>query len=302
MAPTNDTRIAQALEILQKCLRTLVEERMRSEYNDLWLQKACLSLTNFRASYAGRVNLDVQALIRIATDKQHTVLHNSFSRRELNFLYELWDIRNRHAHQNPFDKRDVERALDTMELFLQSIQSPEAARIALLRSSLTPTAQKAATLIPSVPEAPVAQCWQLSVGPNGLQRGVRLFRYLAERANCGRAIGISYSHFLAFLHAKGSFREVAGRNYLPSDSGAIIELAWSVTAANGGRIPVTGAGRTVQSGMDSFIWASSAPYDRSEKAWHNPKCTLPYSRTDWKTVFPDGVRRMISPDELGKVA
>jgi hypothetical protein len=134
-----------------------------------------------------------------------------------------------------------------------------------------------------------------------VQRGVRLFRYLAEQANRGRAVGIAYGDFIAFLHKKESFRDVAGRNYLPSDSGAAIELAWSITEAGGGRIAVTAAGRKIDCGMDTFIWASSSPHDRPERAWHNPKCVLPYSRADWKAVFSDGLRRLIKPDELARL-
>jgi hypothetical protein len=75
MVPTNDQRIAQALNVVQKCLRTFVEERMRTEYKERWLEEARLSLADFRASHTGGVNLDVQALIRIATDKQHQLLY-----------------------------------------------------------------------------------------------------------------------------------------------------------------------------------------------------------------------------------
>src|ERR1700685_3443516 len=119
--PTNDQRIAEALNILRKCLRTFVEERMRLEYKDRWLEKVRLSLSDFGASHTGSVNLDVQALIRAATDKRHQVLYNALAPRERNYLHELRDIRNRHAHQNEFEERDIERALDTMELFLKDI-------------------------------------------------------------------------------------------------------------------------------------------------------------------------------------
>jgi Domain of unknown function (DUF4145) len=132
----------------------------------------------------------------------------------------------------------------------------------------------------------------------GLARGVRLFRYLAEQANRGKPVGISYGDFIAFLHGKSSFKDVAGRNYLPGDSGPVIKLAWSITEANGCRIAVTAGGRTIQSGMDSFIWQSHSLHDRAEKAFHNPKCTLPYSRADWKAVFPDGRRRLATPSDL----
>ena len=78
----------------------------------------------------------------------------------------------------------------------------------------------------------------------------------------------------------------------------MIELAWSITNANGGRIEVTAGGRTIQGGMDNYLGARP-PHDRPEKAWRNPKCTLPYSREDWKAVFPDGLRRMIKPRRTG---
>ena len=142
-----------------------------------------------------------------------------------------------------------------------------------------------------------AHLLRLMPDESGVARGVRLFRYLAEQANRGRPTGISYGDFVAHLQGKRSFQEVAGRNYLPGDSGAVIGLAWSITEANGGRIAVAAGGRTMQSGMDTFIWAARYPYDRSEKAWLNPKGALPYSRADWKAVFPDGQRRLIRPGE-----
>ena len=301
--PTNDQRIAEALNILRKCLRPFVEERMRLEYNERWLEKVRLSLSDFGASHTGSVNLDVQALIRVATDKRHQVLYNALSPRERNYLHELRDVRNRHAHRNEFEERDIERALDTMELFLKAIQCPEEPCIALLRKPPAPAAMKEpAALKTSVPVAPVVKSGQLGVGVTGVQRGVRLFRYLAEKANRGNAVGIAYGDFIAFLHGKDNFRDVAGRNYRPSDTPVVIELAWSITEANGGRIAVTASGRTIRCGMDTFIWTSSPPFDRPEKAFHNRKCTLPYSREEWKAVFPDGVRRMIKPSELAGIA
>jgi hypothetical protein len=301
--PTKDHRIAEALNILQKCLRRFVEEQMRLDYKDRWLEKARLSLADFRASYTGDMNLDVQALIRVATDRRHQVLYNALSPRERNYLHELRDVRNRYAHQNEFEERDIERALDTMELFLKAIRCPEDPSIALLRKPPVSTTQKEpATLKSSAPIAPVVRSGQLGVAATGVQRGVWLFRYLAEKANRGNAVGIGYGDFVAFLHGKDSFPDVTGRKYRPSDTPVAIELAWSITEANGGRIPVTAGGRTIRCGMDTFIWASSPPYDRPEKAFHNPKCTLPYNRAEWKAVFPDGVRRMIKPSELTGLA
>lgn len=143
-----------------------------------------------------------------------------------------------------------------------------------------------------------AHLLRLMPDESGLARGVRLFQHLAEQANRGKAIGISYGDFIAFLHGKHSFQEVAGRNYLPGDSGPVIKLALSITEAHGGRIAVTAGGRTIQCGMDSFIWQSRYPHHRAEKAFQNPKCALPYSPAEWKAVFPDGQRRLVTPGDL----
>jgi Domain of unknown function (DUF4145) len=78
-----------------------------------------------------------------------------------------------------------------------------------------------------------AHLLRLMPDESGWARGVRLFRYLAAQANRGKPLGISYGDFVAFLHRKRSFQEVAGRYYLPGDSGAVIKLAWSITEANG---------------------------------------------------------------------
>ncbi len=257
----------------------------------LGLEKARLSLAGYCES------LDVQALIRIATDRQHQILYNALAPRERNYLHELRDVRNRHAHQSEFKERDVERALDTLELFLEAIRSPEAASVKSQRGPVTSAVQTVPAILKPV-ASKVVESGQLGVGSTGVQRGVRLFRYLAQQANRGKAVGIAYGDFIAFLHGKRSFGEVAGRNYLPGDSGAVIALAWSITDENGGRITVTANGREIRCGMDTFIWSSNPPYDRPEKAFNNPKCALPYSRADWKAVFPDGRRRMIKSVEL----
>ncbi|MEP6716148.1 MAG: nuclease-related domain-containing protein [Terriglobia bacterium] len=139
-------------------------------------------------------------------------------------------------------------------------------------------------------------------GVDGIQRGVRLFRYLSQQANLGRAVGIAYGDFVAFLHGKDSFREVVGRHFLPGDNPKVIELAWKVTDAAGGRIEVTQRSRSIKSGMDTFIWNKKPPHDRPEKAFCNPKCQLPYSQTEWSAIFPGGLRRLATDRELTSLA
>jgi hypothetical protein len=125
-----------------------------------------------------------------------------------------------------------------------------------------------------------------------LKRGVALFRELARRANAGEAVGIGYAQFACLLHGVRTFAEVTGKQFLPSDSSFVVRLAREVTRAAGGRIAVSRAGTTIQAGMDTFVWNVSPPYDRPAKAWLSRWGPLPYTRDEWRRVFPDGARRL----------
>jgi hypothetical protein len=132
----------------------------------------------------------------------------------------------------------------------------------------------------------------------GVKHGVRLFNWLAEAANRGDAVGISYAVFLAYLHGAQTFQDLAGRNYLPSDSDVAVRAALAVTNMAGGRKEIARSGHSVLSGMDTFIWSSKSPFDRTARAWQHPLSVLPYTREQWRCVFPDGERRLITAAEL----
>ncbi len=135
----------------------------------------------------------------------------------------------------------------------------------------------------------------------GVERGVRLFEYLVDAANRGEAVGIAHGDFTAFVHGSPDFRTLAGRNFLPSDSGTAIDIAWAVTDAVGGRKPVTRAGCMIPSGMDTYIWNKQRPYDRPPGAWESSRSTVPYSRAEWLRVFPEGTRRLVTEAELRRL-
>ena len=126
-----------------------------------------------------------------------------------------------------------------------------------------------------------------------MARGAALFQSLVDSANAGRPLGISYADFVAKLYDVPRFSDVAGRNYRPSDSGFVVRLAQAVTASAGGRKTVTRDGCSIQAGMDSFIW-SAKDVDRSAKAWQRPQAAPPYTREEWRRVFPDGARGFVS--------
>jgi hypothetical protein len=136
----------------------------------------------------------------------------------------------------------------------------------------------------------------------GVERGVRLFTHLVEVANSGKAVGISYGGFLAYLHGVDEFRKVAGRNYLPSDSEAVVRTALNITVEAGGRKEVSRSGRSIRAGMDTFIWNAKSPFDRPARAWLSSRFSIPYTRDQWLAIFPDGVRRLITAAEIRLVA
>jgi hypothetical protein len=126
-----------------------------------------------------------------------------------------------------------------------------------------------------------------------LQRGIELFERLVASVNRGQPLGVGYAQFVCLLYNAERFSDVCGRNYLPSDSGFVIRLAMQITEAAGGRKDVSVDDITIQAGMDTFIWGSRKPYNRSPKAWENrwyPPC---YTREDWLRVFPDGRRTLV---------
>jgi hypothetical protein len=132
-----------------------------------------------------------------------------------------------------------------------------------------------------------------------LRRGVALFIRLVEEARLGVPTGVGYAQFIALVHGKRSFREVAGRTYKPSDSRDVVALASRVTEAAGGRREIRRGDVAIHVGMDTFIWSQSSPHDRPVAAWSNPLHKPPYSREEWLQIFADGQRRLLlSGDRL----
>ena len=124
-----------------------------------------------------------------------------------------------------------------------------------------------------------------------IDRGAKLFQELVCRANRGEAAGISYKGFVELVHG-ASFEEIRGRPWAQSDVPDVLHLAEQITGAVG-RQSVTRGSVVIRAGMDTFIWPKAPPHTRSEQAW---KEELPYSRDEWLSVFPDGMRHLIDPD------
>jgi hypothetical protein len=131
-----------------------------------------------------------------------------------------------------------------------------------------------------------------------LERGIRLFKRLAERANKGECIGIGYQQFCCFLHDVETFRELKERTWKPGDSAWTIGLAEMITDS-AGRISVTKHGVTLETGMDTYIWNEKPPHERPVEAFNKTNTApLPYTRQQFERVFPLQTRRLITNDDL----
>jgi hypothetical protein len=132
MQLTNNECVGRALECLRKGLLPYVVESLQRTYNGGWQREARESLPAWREADK-HLNLDAQALITLLLDKRHAELSSSVPPRTRTLVFELRDVRRRHAHQEIFDSREVDRALDTTELLLKAIGSSEAAIVAKMR-------------------------------------------------------------------------------------------------------------------------------------------------------------------------
>jgi hypothetical protein len=131
-------------------------------------------------------------------------------------------------------------------------------------------------------------------GLEAINRGICLLEYLVGRANSADFVGIGYAQFACFIHGVPRFHDVANRQYLPSDTAHVLSLANQVTAAAGGRLPVSRGTILIWAGMDTFIWQVQPPHPRPQPAFR----ATPYTEEDWQAIFADGSRRLITPDEL----
>jgi hypothetical protein len=144
---THSERVGRALESLRNGLLPFVVGALRRAYNDEWEKEARESLHAWQQSGSGELNLDIQAMINILLDRQHSGLFSVLTPPTRTFIFEIRDVRRRHAHQENFNAREVDRALDTMELLLTALGSTEANNVAEIRkqSAVRPPVATAAT-------------------------------------------------------------------------------------------------------------------------------------------------------------
>ncbi|MGE4067441.1 MAG: Swt1 family HEPN domain-containing protein [Vicinamibacterales bacterium] len=120
MALTNKERIGRGLEQLREGLVPFVESRLQEHFKADWKQRLGDSRSQ-RVRPDGTVEWDTYRVLR-ALEEYWKLLFDRppLGRAERNYVGELLDWRNRHAHDGVFTSDDVYRCLDTAQRLLQA--------------------------------------------------------------------------------------------------------------------------------------------------------------------------------------
>ena len=115
---TNQERVNAAIELLRKGLAPFVARKTNDREQmpiDSW---------------------DVQACLKVMMARWGEVFRKTLGPIERSYVSELLEWRNRWAHQKGFSAEDAERALDSAERLLKSIDAPQADEVGGIRREL----------------------------------------------------------------------------------------------------------------------------------------------------------------------
>jgi predicted AAA+ superfamily ATPase len=136
VALSNRDRVGRAFELLAAGLAPYVERRMAatSAVGLNWLQ-------NFAATATPPIRGPVSAtdpglLLRVMTETWERSFGSELTRSDRNLVFELRDVRNRWAHNDPFTIDDAYRTLDSIERLLTSADAPEAVEVGKAKTEL----------------------------------------------------------------------------------------------------------------------------------------------------------------------
>jgi predicted AAA+ superfamily ATPase len=129
MALSNAERIGKCLELLNQGLSPYVERELKRSLGKDWYTSVQTTLHEHQASglKTDITAWDSQLLLQIMINFWKSIFEATLGKNGRNMVGELIDIRNRWAHQKPFNTADALRALDTIQRLLAAISS-EAAR------------------------------------------------------------------------------------------------------------------------------------------------------------------------------
>ncbi|MBW3642892.1 MAG: DUF499 domain-containing protein [Actinobacteria bacterium] len=136
MALSNRDRVGRGFEVLAAGLAPYVVRRMRasSRSGKDWLREYVASASPHIRTGAS-LN-DPSFLLRVMADAWDRAFATELSRSDRNLVFELRDVRNRWAHNDPFTIDDAYRALDSIERLLTAADAAEATEVGNAKADL----------------------------------------------------------------------------------------------------------------------------------------------------------------------
>jgi len=129
MAISNIERIGKGLDILKVGLSPYIQRELKGFYKERWWISGVETLLEGAIGREGlsssgtpeeRFNrLDIQALLVIMWENWNSVFREQLGHTGRSYVSELRGVRNRWAHQQPFNAEDAYRAIDTMTRLLE---------------------------------------------------------------------------------------------------------------------------------------------------------------------------------------
>ena len=130
MALSNSERIGKGLELLKLGLVPFVEQELKAEYGEQWLETIKYTFTNNPdAIKDGAVQWDAYRILMVMWEQWNSVFRKTLGFNERSYVSELRDVRNRWAHQNAFTYDDTYRALDSIARLLKSVSAKESEEV-----------------------------------------------------------------------------------------------------------------------------------------------------------------------------
>lgn len=136
MALSNRDRVDRALELLGVALDAFLQRILEPELPNGADWTVLLAAKDGTKGITGKIynRVDPQNGLRVLTEKATAAykprwypFSEHLSRAEESWASELREVRDRHAHRQPFSVDDAYRALDTTERFLRAIGAPQEA-------------------------------------------------------------------------------------------------------------------------------------------------------------------------------
>lgn len=129
MAISNIERVGKGLGILKSGLSPYIQQELKSVYKERWWISGVETLLDGAIGREGLSSsgtpeerfdrLDIQALLVIMWENWNNVFREQLGHTGRSYVSELREVRNRWAHQQPFNAEDAYRALDTMTRLLE---------------------------------------------------------------------------------------------------------------------------------------------------------------------------------------